>query len=88
MVDSFEQVIALVQEDRWIIVTDIANKLHISCGSSYSIIHRDLGYHKICARWVSKQLTDEHKWHVWKCAYNFHSDIIYRRGFPAADCHR
>jgi hypothetical protein len=25
---------------------------------------------------------------VWKCAYNFHSDIIYRRGFPAADCHR
>jgi hypothetical protein len=26
----------------WIIVTDIADKLDINCGSAYSIIHEDL----------------------------------------------
>jgi len=45
-----------------ITVTNIANKLDVSCGSAYFIIQEDLGYHKICARWVPKQLTDKHKW--------------------------
>jgi hypothetical protein len=36
--------------------------LDISYGSGYSIIHKAHGYHKICARWVPKQLTDDHKW--------------------------
>jgi hypothetical protein len=45
---------ALVEEDRQIIITDIAGKLVMSCGSAYSIIHEDLKYHKICARWVPK----------------------------------
>jgi hypothetical protein len=60
-VDNAEQVNALVQENRWITVTDEADKLAISCGSAYSIIHKDFEYNKICARWMSEQLTDEHK---------------------------
>jgi len=36
-------------------VTDIAEKLDINSGSAYS------RYHKICARLVPKQLTEEHK---------------------------
>jgi hypothetical protein len=39
----------------------VADKLDIRYGSAYYIIHEDLRYHKICARWVPKQLTDEHK---------------------------
>jgi hypothetical protein len=31
------------------------------CGSAYSIIHEDLGYHRSYARRVTKQLTDKHK---------------------------
>jgi ribosomal protein S25 len=50
MADSAEQVNARVQEERWITVTDTADKFDISCVSAYSIIHEDLGYHKICAR--------------------------------------
>jgi len=41
--------------------TDTADKLDISSGSAYSVIHWDLGYYKICARWGPKQLTDEYK---------------------------
>jgi hypothetical protein len=52
----------VVQEDRWITVTDTADKLDISCGSAYFIIHEDLRYRKICVRWVHKQLKDEHEW--------------------------
>jgi len=43
MVNSVEQVNALVQVDRWITVTDIADMLDINCGFTYSIIHKDLG---------------------------------------------
>jgi hypothetical protein len=60
--DSVEWVDALVHEDRQITVTDIANKLDISFWSSYSIIHEDLRFHRICARWVPTQLTNEHRW--------------------------
>jgi hypothetical protein len=61
MADIVGRVNALVQEDKQIAVADIADKLDISCGSAYSTIHDDLRYHKICARWVANQLTDEHK---------------------------
>jgi hypothetical protein len=39
-----------------------SNKLDICCGSAYSIIQKDFEFHKICARGVPKQLTDEQKW--------------------------
>jgi hypothetical protein len=58
---TVEQVNAPVQEDRQIIVIDMADKMDISCGSAYSIIHKNLGHLTIYARRVPKQLTDEHK---------------------------
>jgi hypothetical protein len=62
MADNAEQVGVLIQEDRYISVIDIANKLGHLLQTAYSIIHEDLRYHELCARWVPKQLTDEHKW--------------------------
>jgi predicted transcriptional regulator len=47
MTENVERINAL-EEGRWITVTDIANKLDISCGSAYSFMHEDLGYHKYC----------------------------------------
>jgi len=35
--------------------------LQISHGSAYEIIHNRLGFHKICTRWISKELTILHK---------------------------
>jgi hypothetical protein len=74
MVDNAKAVNALFQEDRKITVTDIANKLDISCGFTYSIMHEDLGYHKICARWVPKQLTDEKKWVCMELLQCYHEE--------------
>jgi hypothetical protein len=30
-------------------------------GSAYSVVHDNLQVHKVCVRWVPKELTDEHK---------------------------
>jgi hypothetical protein len=74
MAGNVERVNALVQEDRQITVTDVADEVDISCGSAYSIIHEDTGYNKICARWLPNQLTEEH---MWECVetYNFFTEI-------------
>jgi hypothetical protein len=29
--------------------------------AAYDVIRNRLGFHKVCARWVPKQLTEEHK---------------------------
>ena len=33
----------------------------MSHGSAYDIVHDDLGYRKVCRRWVPRQLSDDHK---------------------------
>ena len=37
-------------------VSEVAAHLDIGCGSAYAILHDDLGYGKVCARWVPKEL--------------------------------
>lgn len=39
----------------------MAHHLQISHGSAYEIIQNRLGFHKVCVRWVPKQLTVLHK---------------------------
>ena len=51
----------MIRDDRWITVSEVAAHLDISYGSAYAILHNDLGYRKVCARWVAKQLTVVHK---------------------------
>jgi hypothetical protein len=59
--DNIGQVNILVQKGKQITVNNITNKLDNSCISTHSII-KNLRYHKICKRWVPKQLTDDHIW--------------------------
>jgi hypothetical protein len=42
-------------------VDEIAKQLNISIRSAYSVMHDNLNFHQVCARWVPKELTDEHK---------------------------
>jgi hypothetical protein len=42
-------------------VDEIAKQLNISIGSSYPLVYYNLQFHKVCARWVPKELTDERK---------------------------
>jgi hypothetical protein len=39
----------------------ITKQMIISIGSTYSVVHDNLQFHKMCARWIPKRLTNEHK---------------------------
>ena len=44
-----------------VLLDEVAHVLQISHGSAYKLMHNKLGFHKVCARWVPKQLTEVHK---------------------------
>ncbi|XP_052823631.1 uncharacterized protein LOC128247664 [Octopus bimaculoides] len=51
----------MVMVNRRVIIDEVARSLQISHGSAYQIIHDELGFHKICARWMSRKLTTKHQ---------------------------
>jgi hypothetical protein len=51
----------LILENRRVTVDKIAKQQNISIGSACFVVHDNLQFHKVCARWVPKELTDEHK---------------------------
>ena len=56
------------KKNRHIMLDDVVSKLNISHGSAHHIIHNVLGFHKVSARWVPRQLTPELKeWRVEAC---------------------
>jgi histone-lysine N-methyltransferase SETMAR len=59
--DSSERVREMVLLDRRLTIHEVANRLQVSHGSAYEIIHNILGFSKVCARWFHKQLTMLHK---------------------------
>ena len=53
---NIDQVDALIKENRCITINELAESLGVSVGSAAKIMDT-LGYSKVCARWVPKQLT-------------------------------
>jgi hypothetical protein len=51
----------LIRENCLVIVKDVASLLDISVGSAHHIIHDELKFWKVCARWLPKWLTPEMK---------------------------
>jgi hypothetical protein len=51
----------LILQNRRVMVNEIAKQLNISIGSACSVVHDNLQFQKVCAKWVPKELTDEHK---------------------------
>ena len=58
---NISQVETCILVDRRVTVREIANELSLSVGSVETIIYNHLKFSKVSARWVPKQLTDEHK---------------------------
>ncbi|GBN93346.1 hypothetical protein AVEN_38433-1 [Araneus ventricosus] len=48
----------LMRQNRWIATREIAVELSISKGTLHHIIHKKLGYGKVCAQWVPKHLSE------------------------------
>lgn len=51
----------LVADDARITLRSVAHALQISLGTAHTILSKDLGYSRICARWIPRLLTDEMK---------------------------
>ena len=51
----------VIRQDRRLKLHEIASSLEISETSAHRIVFDELGYRKVSARWVPKQLTDNHK---------------------------
>ena len=49
------------RENRRITLDEVVSELNISHGSAHHIIHNMLGFRKVSARWVPRQLTPELK---------------------------
>jgi hypothetical protein len=60
-VQNEERARELILQNRRVAVDEMARQLNISIGSAYSVVHDNLQFHKVCARWVPKALMDEHK---------------------------
>jgi hypothetical protein len=68
-VERFQNVRQNVSDEHWrgrpvsmaVNNDEIAIEFNMSHSSEYIIAHYDLGYRKVCSRWVLRQLSDDHK---------------------------
>ncbi|XP_037564471.1 histone-lysine N-methyltransferase SETMAR-like [Dermacentor silvarum] len=59
--DLIEKLDDLVRSDRRVTLRMLAVKFDVSIGTVWTIVYDRLRYQKVCAQWVLKQLTDQHK---------------------------
>ena len=59
--EKLEEARAIIPTVRRETIDEIALQLGISEGTAYSLVHDILGSHKVAARWVPRNLTEEHK---------------------------
>ena len=51
----------MILKNRRVSIDEVAHSLNVGHGSAYKIVHDMLGFRKVCARWVPRELTEEHK---------------------------
>jgi histone-lysine N-methyltransferase SETMAR len=51
----------LILENRRVTIRDLSAALELSIGTVHYIVHEELGFRKVCARWAPKCLSEEHK---------------------------
>ena len=74
-----QQVEQRIRDSRRVTVDEIAAEFNTSHGSAYNFVHNDLGYRKVCSRWVPRQLSDDHKL-AWQTICQEHLDRHAREG--------
>jgi hypothetical protein len=68
-----------IRDYRQVTTDKIFVAFNMSHGSGYNIVHNDLGYRKVCSRWVPRQLSDDHK-RAWQTICQEHLDHHAREG--------
>jgi len=46
---------------RRVLLKELEEKFNLSHGTVWDIVHKLLGYRNVCTKWVSRQLTEDHK---------------------------
>ena len=59
--EKTEQAQQMILANRRITIDELVQSLQISHGFAQKTIHEILGYRKVSARWVPRELTEEHK---------------------------
>ncbi|GFS12057.1 histone-lysine N-methyltransferase SETMAR [Elysia marginata] len=59
--ENTSRVDELIKCDRRMKIREIALNLEIPKSAVHEIVHDTTGYRKVCARWVPKMLTEDHK---------------------------
>ncbi|XP_035215289.1 uncharacterized protein LOC118188881 [Stegodyphus dumicola] len=66
----------IIQRDQRVTVREIASELDLSYGNVQRIVTDELRYSKVCACWVPRALSAEHKAIRMICSLHFFSDTI------------
>jgi hypothetical protein len=66
----------LILQTRRVTVDEIAKRLNISIVSAYSVVHDNLQFHKVCVRWVPKELTDEPVPILWPARWKLKWEVM------------
>ena len=69
------EVSVLLEEGPHISLVEIANAVGVSTGTAHTIVHDNLQFRKICARWVPHALTHAQKTKRVQCAQKLLSDF-------------
>ena len=56
-----QQIEQRIRDYRRVTIDKIAVELNTIHGSAYNIVLDDLGYMKVCRRWVPRQMSSDHK---------------------------
>ena len=59
--EMLQRVEDIIRADRRVTVDAVAIAIGCSRGQAYNMMHEGLGFHKVCSRWVPRQLTTQHK---------------------------
>ena len=77
--EKLKEARTMVVHNRRVGIAEIAQKLIVSQGSLYSVVYDRFGMHKVCARLVLIQLTEEQK-HCHMDICSFHLECYYSEG--------
>jgi transposase len=56
-----QQIGQRIRDYRRVTIDEIALAFNMSHSSAFITVHNDLGYRKVCSRWVPRQLSHDHK---------------------------
>jgi transposase len=59
--ETLQGVEDIIRAERRVTVDAVATAIGCSRGQAYNMMHEGLGFHRVCSRWVPRQLTPQHK---------------------------